>query len=59
MFLARSLENHIFRSMSPKITNNISLESLGRVESTSAQKLHSFGTKFETIFKLSQTPLLV
>jgi hypothetical protein len=44
--------------MRPKITNNISLETLRHVESINAIIFHSFGIQIESIFKLNQTYLL-
>jgi hypothetical protein len=55
---SKPLEIHIFRTMSPKITINIPLESLEHVESISALIIHMFSIQFESIFKLNQTHLL-
>jgi hypothetical protein len=55
---AEILINHIFQTITQKITNNISMESLEHVESKSALIFLRFSTQFESIFKLSQTLLL-
>jgi hypothetical protein len=49
---AEILKNHNFQTVRPKITNDISLESLEHVESISALIVHRFSTQFESIFKL-------
>jgi hypothetical protein len=48
---------HIFWSLHPKIANNISLESLGSLESSSTIKSYILWDQFETIFKLESNPL--
>jgi hypothetical protein len=52
------LKIHIFWSVTQKITNNMSLESLRHIESISAIIFHRFSIQFENIFKLNQTLLL-
>jgi hypothetical protein len=54
----QSCKNHIFRSVGPKITNDIPLESLEYLESIRTIKLHILWVQFETIFKLYQTHML-
>jgi hypothetical protein len=51
--LFKSCKIHNFHSVSPKITNNIPLESLGNVQSSSTIIIHILWVQFETIFKLS------
>jgi hypothetical protein len=55
MFSVQTLINHIFWFIGPKITNNISLETLRHVESISAIIFHSFSIQIEVIFQLNQT----
>jgi hypothetical protein len=53
------LENHIFRSITRKITNNIPLESLRLLESSSTIKSYILWVQIETNFKLGLNLLLV
>jgi hypothetical protein len=57
--LFKSSKNHIFRSVGPKIANDIPLESLGSIESISTIKSHISWVQFGTIFKLGLDLLLV
>jgi hypothetical protein len=52
------LENHIFRSITRKITNNIPLESLEHLESSSVTISYILWVQLETIFKLESNLLL-
>jgi hypothetical protein len=47
-----TLKIHIFRTTGPKITNNISLDSLKSVESKYAETCYGYFTKIWTKFKM-------